>query len=81
MSTANPNITAAMCWASLALTPTYTLTSVESQLSTQDLRAWLLPLLAGGGWEGVELLFFFAKSNPTSSLSCAQGRERFEASL
>ena len=73
-----PKITAPMCWASLALTPTYTPNSVEYQLSAQDLRGWLLPLLAGGGWEGVELLICFAKSNPSSALPCAQGRAHFE---
>jgi hypothetical protein len=34
----------------------------------------LLPLLAGGGWEGVKLLIFFAKSDPTPALPCEQGR-------
>jgi hypothetical protein len=38
----------------------------------------LLPLLAGGGWEGVKLLISFAKSDPTPTLPCKQGRERFE---
>jgi hypothetical protein len=35
----------------------------------------LLPLLAGGGWEGVRLLTFWAKSDPTPTLPCKQGRE------
>ena len=38
----------------------------------------LLPLLAGGGWEGVRLLIFFAKSDPTPALPCEQGRGCFE---
>ena len=42
-------------------------------------RALLLPLLAGGGWEGVKLLIFGAKSDPTPTLPCKQGREHFEA--
>jgi hypothetical protein len=29
---------------------------------------------------GVKLLIFFAKSNPTPTLPCKQGRERLEAS-
>jgi hypothetical protein len=38
--------------------------------------ALLLPLLAGGGWEGVKLLIFCAKSDPTPTLPCEQVRER-----
>jgi len=34
-----------------------------------------LPLLAGGGWEGVTFLIFCAKSDPTPTLPCEQGRE------
>jgi len=34
-----------------------------------------LPLLAGEGWEGVKLLIFMAKSNPSPTLPCKQGRE------
>jgi len=38
----------------------------------------LLPLLAGGGWEGVKLLIFEAKSDPTPTLPCKQVRSRAE---
>jgi hypothetical protein len=43
-------------------------------LRERTLTAFLLPLLAGGGWEG-GLLIFQAKSNPTLTLPCEQGRE------
>jgi hypothetical protein len=42
--------------------------------------ALLLFLLAGRGREGVKLLIFFAKSNPTPTLPCKQGGGRLEAS-
>ena len=42
------------------------------------LLSLLLPLLAGGGWEGVKLLIFWgkeAKCDPTPTLPCEQGRD------
>ena len=35
----------------------------------------LLPLLAGGGWEGVKLLILWPERDPTPTLPCEQGRE------
>ena len=43
--------------------------------ASASVSALLLPLLAGGGWEGVTLLIFEAKSNPSPTLPCKQGRE------
>jgi hypothetical protein len=40
------------------------------------LTALLLPLLAEGGWEGVKLLIFVLKSDPTPTLPCKHGREK-----
>jgi hypothetical protein len=40
------------------------------------MRDLLLPLLAGGGWEGVKLLIFATKSDPSPTLPCKQGREQ-----
>jgi hypothetical protein len=40
------------------------------------MRDLLLPLLAGGGWEGVKLLIFATKNDPTPALPCKQGREQ-----
>ena len=34
-----------------------------------------LALLAGRGWEGVKLLILMAKSTPSPTLPCEQGRE------
>jgi hypothetical protein len=44
----------------------------------EAVSALLLPLLAGGGWEGVAL-DLRAKSDPTPALPCEQGREHIEA--
>jgi len=40
--------------------------------------ALLLPLLAGGGWEGVTLLIFCAKSEPTPSCKHDRRMDRFK---
>jgi hypothetical protein len=53
----------------------------DGHIALPDGRVLLLLLLAGGGWEGVKLLIFLSKSDPTPTLSCEQGREQFEAGL
>jgi len=47
-----------------------------AQVQGEAALALLLPLLAGGGWEVVKLLIFEAKSDPTPTLPCEQGREQ-----